>query len=91
MLLIDYAREAGCACGSIASPGHGLRHVGWTTDEVLAEKLRSAGATVITGYGADDRNPGVPTGSYPKSKDTPMGWEISFLQGTQVRLETVAA
>jgi hypothetical protein len=90
VLLIDYARDKGVAMGSIASPGHGNRHVGWTTDKTLAETLRDAGATVITGYGVDERNPDIPTGSYPKSPDTPMGWEISFLQGAKVVPEAVA-
>lgn len=91
MLLWDYSRSLGLAMGSIGQPSTGLPHVGWTTDRALAEKLREAGAHVVSGYGADDTNQGIPAGKYPKSKDTPMGWEVSFRQGAEAVLDAEAA
>lgn len=84
MLLLDYARSLGVAMGSILSPGNGSRHAGWTTNRKIVEKLRKAGAVVTNAYGADDVNMDIPSGTTPKSPDTPMGWEISFAQGQKV-------
>lgn len=53
MLLLDHARETGLTMGSIGSPGQGSRHIGWTTDAGLVEKLREAGAFAIAGYGVE--------------------------------------
>jgi hypothetical protein len=60
--LLTYARETvGVAMGSI----HQGRHIGYTTDDAKATKLREAGAHV--------------TRVRAQTKDGPDGWEISFL------------
>ena len=63
MLLLKMARAEDVAMGTL----HNGLHIGWTTDETKAEKLRDAGAQVTAGYNA--------TG--------PCGWEIVFAVGRQ--------
>lgn len=65
MLLLDYARSLGVAMGSL----HVGRHVGWTTDEAKADKLREAGANLAHYVSQDPRY---------------SGWEVSFAEGREV-------
>lgn len=62
--LLDFARARGVAMGSV----HQGQHLGFTTDEARAERIRLAGGRVQGCYNI--------TG--------PRGWEVSFARGAAV-------